>query len=125
MLARSHWWTKNAKLNAIVQPEFFVEINPALADEKGIGNGDWVRVWSNRGETFGKAVVTKRISSLLVDGKPVHVVGMPIHFGFIGETKVAIGINSLTPYVGDANANTPEYKAFLVNIERAEAPVTV
>lgn len=117
-----HWWTKTSKLNAIVQPEFFVEINPALAAEKGISNGDWVRVFSNRGSVKGKAVITKRIPQLTVDGKTVHTVGMPIHFGFIGETKTAVGVNALTPFVGDANTNTPEYKAFLVDIERADPP---
>ena len=110
-------------MNAIVQPEFFVEISPELAKEKKISNGQWVRVWSNRGSVKGKAVVTKRIPTLKVDGKTVHTVGMPIHYGFIGETKKAIGVNSLTPYVGDANTNTPEYKAFLVDIEPLSGPV--
>lgn len=117
-----HWWTKSVKLNAIVQPEFFVEISPALAAEKGIVNGGWIRVMSNRGAVVGKAVVTKRIPALTVDGKTVHVVGMPIHYGFVGETKTAIGVNTLTPYVGDANTNTPEYKAFLVDVEPASGP---
>ncbi len=112
-----HWWTKSSKLNAIVQPEFFVEISPELAKEKGISQGQWVRVFSNRGSVKGKAVVTKRIPVLTIDGRKVHTVGMPIHYGFIGETKKAIGVNALTPYVGDANTNTPEYKAFLVDIE--------
>jgi len=26
--------------------------------------------------------------------------------------------NALTPFVGDANARTPEFKAFLVNLEK-------
>ncbi len=117
-----HWWTKTNKLNAIVQPEFFVEISPELAAEKKISNGQWVKVSSNRGSVKGKVVVSKRISSLMVDGKKVHHVGMPIHYGFIGETKTAIGVNSLTPFVGDANTNTPEYKAFLVNIEPLSGP---
>jgi formate dehydrogenase major subunit len=112
-----HWWTKTSKLNAIVQPEFFVEISPDLAKEKGITNGGWVKVSSNRGSVKGKAVITKRIPTLTIDGKTVHTVGLPLHFGFIGETKKAIGVNSLTPVVGDANTNTPQYKAFLVDIE--------
>ncbi len=112
-----HYWTKCVKLNAIVQPEFFVEISPELAAEKGIKNGQWVKVSSNRGSVKGKAVVTKRIPVLTIDGKKIHTVGMPIHFGFIGETKKAMGINALTPVVGDANTQTPEYKAFLVDIE--------
>jgi len=119
-----HYWTKNVKLNAIVQPQFFVEISPELAAEKGIQNGGWVKVSSNRGFVKGKAVVTKRIPVLTVDGKKVHTVGLPIHFGFVGETKKAIGVNSLTPAVGDANTQTPEYKAFLVDIEPITGPVT-
>lgn len=112
-----HYWTKHVKLNAIVQPEFFVEISPDLAKEKGIANGGWVRVTSQRGSVKAKAVVTKRIAALKVDGRTVHTVGMPIHFGFIGEAKKSFGVNTLTPFVGDANTQTPEYKAFLVNIE--------
>ena len=117
-----HFWTKHVKLNAIVQPEFFVEISPELAAEKKIKNGQWVKVSSNRGFVKGKAVVTKRIPVLMVDGRKVHTVGMPIHFGFIGETKRAVGINALTPVVGDANTQTPEYKAFLVDIEPITGP---
>jgi len=118
-----HWWTKSVKLNAIVQPEFFVEISPELASEKKITNGQWVKVSSNRGSVKGKAVVTKRIPTLTIDGKKVHTVGLPIHFGFVGETKTAIGVNALTPVVGDANTQTPEYKAFLVDIEPISNPV--
>lgn len=119
-----HYWTKTVKLNAIVQPEFFVEISPELAKEKGIANGQMVRVSSNRGSVKGRAVVTKRIPVLKVDGKTVHTVGMPIHFGFVGETKKAIGINSITPAVGDANTQTPEFKAFLVDIEPIKQAVS-
>ena len=117
-----HYWTKHAKINAILQPEFFVEISEQLAEEKGVTKGDWVRVWSKRGSVKAKAVVTKRIKPLMCDGKAVHVVGIPIHWGFIGETLKGYGANTLTPFVGDANTNTPEFKAFLVNIERSTAP---
>ena len=82
-----------------------------------------VRIWSNRGEVKAKAVVTKRLTPLQVDGKTVHTIGLPLHFGFIGETKKASPINSLTPPVGDANSQTPEYKAFLVDIEPISGPV--
>ena len=53
----------------------------------------------------------------------VHTVGLPLNFGFIGETKKASPVNSLTPAVGDANAQTPEFKAFLVDIEPIPGPV--
>lgn len=118
-----HYWTKSVHFNAVTQPEFFVEMSEELAKEKGIKHGQMVRVWSNRGEVKGKAMVTKRMKPLKVDGKTVYQVGLPINFGFIGETKKAAPINSLTPNVGDANAQTPEYKAFLVNIEPIAGPV--
>ena len=118
-----HYWTKNNHVNAVLQPEFFVEISEELAKEKGIKSGGWVRVWSKRGSVKAKALVTKRIRPLICDGKPVHIVGMPIHWGFVGATKKGFGPNSLTPFVGDANIETPEYKAFLVDIEPIAGPV--
>jgi len=118
-----HFWTKHVWVNAVLQPEFFVEISEQLAKEKGIANGGWVRVWSNRNSIRAKALVTKRITPLICDGKTVHVVGIPLHWGFMGQTKKGFGPNSLTPFVGDANIETPEFKAFLVNIESIAAPV--
>ena len=67
--------------------------------------------------------MTKRIRPLTCDGKTVHVVGIPLHWGFMGQAKKGFGPNSLTPFVGDANVETPEFKAFLVNIEPIAAPV--
>ncbi|NRP72654.1 Formate dehydrogenase-O major subunit [Ensifer psoraleae] len=118
-----HYWTKHVRVNAVLQPEFFVEISEELAAEKGITKGGWVRVWSKRGSIQAKAVVTKRIKPLVCDGKPIHVVGIPLHWGFTGAAKKGFGPNSLTPFVGDANIETPEYKAFLVNIEPIAGPV--
>jgi formate dehydrogenase major subunit len=114
-----HFWTKNVQSNAIVQPAAFVEISDELGKEKGIRNGDMVKVRSNRGEIRAKAVVTPRMATLTVDGKKVHTVGIPIHWGFVGVAQQGFLANTLTPYVGDANSQTPEYKAFLVNIEKA------
>ncbi|BAO28031.1 formate dehydrogenase subunit alpha [Sulfuritalea hydrogenivorans sk43H] len=113
-----HYWTKHSKINAVLQPEQFVEIGEELAKEKGIAAGDRVKVRSNRGFIKAVAVVTKRIKTLDVDGKKVHTVGIPIHFGFKGVTKPGFITNTLTPFVGDANCQTPEFKAFLVNIEK-------
>jgi formate dehydrogenase major subunit len=114
-----HFWTKHALSNAITQPAQFIEIGEALASEKGIRSGDKVTVESNRGEITATAVVTKRIRPLNVDGKVVHTVGIPIHWGFTGVAQKGYLANVLTPFVGDANAQTPEFKAFLVNIEKA------
>ncbi len=114
-----HYWTKQSQINAIMQPEQFVEIGEELAKEKGIAIGDKVKVRSNRGFIKAVAVVTKRIKALDVDGQKVHTIGIPIHYGFKGATKPGFITNTLTPFVGDANTQTPEYKAFLVNIEKA------
>ena len=113
-----HYWTKHARSNAIVQPAPFVEIGEDLAKEKGIRHGDRVKVRSNRGEVVAACVVTKRMKGLDVDGKKVHHVGIPIHWGFKGVTQNGYLANALTPFVGDANSQTPEFKAFLVNIEK-------
>jgi formate dehydrogenase major subunit len=106
------------------QPEMFVELSEELAHEKGIRGGDMVKVRSARGEIEMKAVVTKRFKPFQVNGKTVHQVGMPWHFGWggggpleaLGQGPVA---NDLTPHVGDANTTIPEYKAFLVDVEKA------
>ncbi len=111
-------WTKHQRMNAVLQPQEFVEIGEALAKEKGITAGDWVEVRSSRGRIKAKAVVTKRIRPLTCDGKPVHVVGLPVHFGFAGVAQKGFGPNHLTPALGDANTNTPEFKAFLVDVRR-------
>jgi formate dehydrogenase major subunit len=118
-----HFWTKHVQINASLQPEFFVEISEQLAAEKSIKNGGWVRVWSKRGSVKAKVYVTKRIAPLICDGKTIHIVGIPLHWGFTGVAKKGFGPNSLTPYVGDANIETPEYKAFLVDIEPIVGPV--
>jgi formate dehydrogenase major subunit len=110
-------------INSVLQPEEFIEIGEVLAKEKGIAQGGWVRVTSKRGVVVCKAYVTKRIRPMIVDGKTSHVIGVPIHWGFTGQARKGYGANTLTPSVGDANVETPEFKAFLVNIEKASAPV--
>ena len=112
-------WTKHSRLNAIIQPEQFIEIGEVLAQEKGIVQGDLVRVSTKRGYIKAKAVVTKRIRRLQIDGQPVDTIGIPCHWGYEGATRKGFLANTLTPGVGDSNTNTPEYKAFLVNVEKA------
>lgn len=112
-----HFWTKHNKINAALQPEFFVEISEQLAAERGIKKGGWVRVWSKRGAVYAKALVTKRLKPMQCGDQLVHVIGVPLHWGFMGAARKGWGPNSMTPFVGDANVETPEFKAFLVNIE--------
>ncbi len=114
-----HFWTKHARLNAIIQPQQFVEIGEDLAREVGVVAGDKIKVSSNRGSIVAVAVVTKRIKPLTIDGKKVQTVGMPLHWGFKGLTKPGYLTNTLTPSVGDGNSQTPEFKSFLVKVEKA------
>lgn len=112
-------WTKHQRISAVLQPEQFVEIGEKLAAAKGISHGDRIKVRSKRGELIAKAVVTKRLRTLMIDGKETHTIGIPNHWGFKGLTKNGYIMNVLTPSVGDANTQTPEFKAFLVDVEKA------
>jgi formate dehydrogenase major subunit len=114
-----HYWTKHARLNAIVQPQQFVEIGEDLAREVGVVAGDRVKVSSKRGHIIAVALVTKRIKPLLIEGKKVQTVGLPLHWGFKGVTQPGYLVNTLTPSVGDGNTQTPEFKSFLVKVEKA------
>jgi len=114
-----HYVTQHIEHLVQLQPEAFVEVPAELAQEKGIRNGDHVRVSSKRGKLEVRAVVTKRLGPLQIDGKKVYQIGIPIHWGFVGvRTGQHWLANALTPFVGDASARTPEFKAFLVNIEK-------
>ncbi|TAJ38888.1 MAG: formate dehydrogenase-N subunit alpha [Reyranella sp.] len=117
-----HYWTKAVHGNAVLQPELFVEIGERLAKAKGIKDGEWVEISSQRGAIKAKACVTKRIRPILVNGKPCDVIGLPIHYGFIGLARKGYATNTITPSVGDASVNTPEYKAFLVDVKKTSAP---
>ena len=118
VVEREHFVTSNVPYLVESMPDFFIEVPEELAREKGIENGKQARVWSKRGEVFGTAIVTKRIQPLQVNGQKSFTIGIPVHWGFVGITQGAMA-NLLTPYVGDVNTRCPEFKAFLVNIERA------
>jgi len=113
-----HYWTKHIASSSELQSHFFVEVPHALAEEKGIRNGDPVRVTSARGKVEGPALVTKRIAGLKVNGRTIYQIGLPIHWGFLGKVSGPL-INNLTASVFDPNSGTPEYKGFLVNLEKA------
>jgi formate dehydrogenase major subunit len=113
-----HYWTKHVSSNSQLQTHFFVEVPEGLANEKGIRNGDRVRVASARGKVEGFALVTRRLRSLKVAGRTVYQIGLPIHWGFVGRVTGPL-INNLTASVYDPNSGTPEYKGFLVNLEKA------
>jgi len=119
-----HYWTKNNRMNVQLVPEPFVEIPVELAAELGINGNDKVKVTSARSYYVAKAFVTQRIKPMMIDGKKVYQIGIPIHQGYRGiqedEGRNARTIlNRLTPTVVDPNAYTPEFKGFLVKLEKA------
>jgi formate dehydrogenase major subunit len=123
-----HYVTQHVPLLVGLQPQAFVEVPEELASEKGIQNGDRVRVWTERGKIEVAAAVTKRLGPVMLAGnKKVYQIGIPIHWGYVGvsadqnpeKSKFWLA-NALTPFVGDVGARTPEFKAFLCNIEKID-----
>jgi formate dehydrogenase major subunit len=116
-----HWqagaMTRNLPWLTELVPDMFCEISPGLAEKKGIKNGDNVKISSKRGSITARALVTERIQPWAVGGKQVEMVGMIWHFG-AGCAASGDSCNILTPNIGDANTMIPEFKAFLVDIEK-------
>src|SRR5579872_5018349 len=118
-----HYWTKNNPMNVQLVPEPFVEVPAELADQMGIRGGEKLKVSSIRADYIAKAMVTRRIQGMMIDGKKTYQIGIPIHWGFRGiaedEGKTAkTPVNLLSPAVIDPNAYTPEFKGFLVKLEK-------
>jgi formate dehydrogenase major subunit len=102
---------------AELQPQGFIEISPELAAELGIDNGDWVTVSTLRGEAEARALVTERIEPLMIEGKTVHQIGMPWHFGFGGIAQGGIA-NNLSAIVEDPNSRIHDSKSFTCNLRK-------
>jgi formate dehydrogenase major subunit len=111
--AMSRWLPALSEL----MPEVFIEISPELAQEKGIGNLDWVRISTPRAQIRAKALVTRRLRPLQIDGRTIHQVGMPWHWGYEGLVTGAV-VNELSALVGDPNVSIHEGKAFVCNVEK-------
>jgi formate dehydrogenase-N alpha subunit len=118
-----HWqsgsMTRNQEWLSELAGHMYIEMSEELAKEKGIKNKDKIIVSSARGDIKAYAMVTKRFKPYTINGKTVHQVGMPWHFGYKGYATGDTA-NRLTPHVGDANTTIPEYKAFLCDVRRAD-----
>jgi formate dehydrogenase major subunit len=100
-------------------PQMFCEISEELAELKGIANGEKVILENPRGQVWAIAIVTKRLKPFDVMGNPVHLVGIPWHYGWVWPKDGGDAANLLTPAVGDPNTSIPESKAFMVNLKKA------
>jgi formate dehydrogenase major subunit len=120
-----HWCagsvTRNVPwLNELV-PEPVCELPEALAARLSVRSGDLVKVSSARGEVTVKALVTKRMAPLVIDGREVTTIWMPYNWGFQGLSR-GPSTNVLTIDAVDPGAGTQETKACLVNVQKV-APV--
>lgn len=111
--AMSRW---NPWLNEL-QPELFCEISPQLAGDEGIENAGWVTVETSRGKIHCKALVTDRIPVYKLDGRSIHTIGLPYHFGPNGLVTGDV-VNDLLPVSLEANVSIHEAKAFTANIKK-------
>ena len=101
-----HWHggtlTRRSKLDDIY-PEALVEIHPRDAEELEITSGDWVKVYSRRGQIEARTLVTER--------SPVGTVFIPFHF-------VEAAANILTVDARDPQAKIPDYKVCAIAVEK-------
>jgi formate dehydrogenase major subunit len=100
-----------------LQPEMFAELDPQLAAERGIKDGGWMTIFSARAEIEARARVTDRIRPLRVDGRILHQVALPWHWGYGGARHGDIA-NDLIAISGEPNVSIQESKAFLCDVRR-------
>jgi len=116
-----HWqagqMTRNLPWLVELMPQVFVEISKELGAELGVETGDPIKLSNVRGSARAVAIVTNRFKPFTIEGQAVHQVGIPWHWGFTGLAQ-GDSANLLTPHVGDANTMIPEFKAFLVKVEK-------
>ena len=98
-----------------LQPEMFAEIDPQLAADRGIEDGGWLTIFTERAEIEARAKVTDRIRPLRVDGQVIHQVGLPWHWGYSGLSR-GDTVNELVSLSGDPNVSIQDDKAFTCNV---------
>jgi formate dehydrogenase major subunit len=97
-----------------LQPQMFAEIDPLLAADRGIEDGDWMTIVTERAEIEARALVTDRIRPMRVDGRPLHRVALPWHWGFEGATGDST--NDLIAIAADPNVSIHESRAFTCDV---------
>ena len=113
----SRWLSHLSEL----QPEFFCEVSPMLATERGLSNGGWATIVTARTAIEARVLVTDRIAPLQVAGRTVHQVGLPYHWGTKG-LSTGDSANDLLPVVLDPNVHIQEAKAATCDIRPGRRP---
>ena len=104
-----------------LQPEFFCEVSPQLAAERGLTHGGWATIVSSRAAIEARVLVTDRIPPLTVQGRVVHQVGLPYHWGSRGMST-GDSANDLFPLTLDPNVHIQEVKAATCDVRPGRRP---
>jgi formate dehydrogenase major subunit len=104
-----------------LQPEMFVEVHPELAELRGLEHGGWATVVSTRAAIEARVLVTERVKPLVHDGRRIHQVGLPYHWGTKG-LSTGDAANDLSGLFLDPNVHIQEVKAFTVDIRPGRRP---
>jgi formate dehydrogenase major subunit len=104
-----------------LQPEMFCEVSPQLAAERDLVHGDWATIVTARGAIEARVMVTDRVAPLVVQGRPLHHIGLPWHWGPNGISK-GDAANELTAIALDANVHIQEDKALTADIRPGRRP---
>lgn len=106
---------------AELQPEFFCEVSPELAAERGLAHIGWATIVSARAVIEARVLVTDRVPSLTVHGRRLHQVGLPYHWGPNGYST-GDAANELLHLSLDPNTHIQEAKALAVDIRPGRRP---
>lgn len=99
-----------------LQPELFCEVSPELAGEIGLEHGDWATISTPRAIIEARVMVTPRMRPLWVEGRTVHQVGLPYHWGYNGAARGDV-VNDLLVISEEPNVRIMETKALVCGIE--------
>ena len=106
---------------AELQPEMFCEVSPELAAERRLTHGGWATLVTARGVIEARVLVTDRMVPLTVQGRRIHQIGLPYHWGPAGYAR-GDAANELTHLALDPNTHIQESKAFACDIRPGRRP---
>jgi formate dehydrogenase major subunit len=104
-----------------LQPAFFCEVSPQLAAERGLEHLGWATIITARSAIEARVLVTERIRPLEVQGRTLHQVGLPWHWGPSGYTT-GDAANELSHLSLDPNVHIQEVKAMACDIRPGRRP---
>jgi len=96
-------------------------VHPELARERGLEHGDWATIVTSRAAIEARVLVTERIAPLRVDGRVIHQVGLPYHWGWRGLTT-GDSANDLLSVALDPNVHIQDSKAATCDIRPGRRP---